>query len=256
MPKSSIVRLTPSSRRRRIATSAPSLALDDARLGHLDHKPARIDAVALERLGERLDEPLVGKLCGGDVEPDAQPGRASGGPASSACCRTSRPSSIVNPALFGSGQEVGGRQAGHAPGAASGPGPRSPRSRRPTAARPAGSEQGSRSARSRPRGRDRAAAGREASRGAPPRKACTRALDRFTLYIAMSALRMRSSPVVVPAAPTAMPTLTWQATSPPSRTYVPSIAASMRRATPTAVSTSASRTSTANSSPPSRAARS
>ena len=38
--------------------------------------------------------------------------------------------------------------------------------------------------------------------------------DRLTLYIAMSALRMRSSPVVVPAAPTAMPTLTWQATSP------------------------------------------
>src|SRR2546423_2800137 len=35
---------------------------------------------------------------------------------------------------------------------------------------------------------------------------------RLTLYIAMSALRMRSSALVMPAAPTAMPTLTWQAT--------------------------------------------
>jgi hypothetical protein len=50
-----------------------SAALDHARLGQLDHEPARVDAVASERFGEVVDEPLVRELGGCEVEPDSQP---------------------------------------------------------------------------------------------------------------------------------------------------------------------------------------
>ena len=47
-------------------------SLNDARLGYFDHEAARVDAVALQCLGESFDQPLVGQLRRGEVEPDAQ----------------------------------------------------------------------------------------------------------------------------------------------------------------------------------------